>query len=100
MWCLIYAKHKLTLEQSKSLKHVLSGMAFSCGAPLEEMDLPKSLEGEAFVRELNFHDSIEILYYTAKYEPICIYCGQPQPFSSESAYPHVQCDDCKEKAYY
>ena len=57
-------------EQSKSLKHILSGMAFSCGVPLEEMDLPKSLEGEAFVRELNFHDTIEILYYTANMYPL------------------------------
>ena len=40
-----------------------------------------------FVHQLNCHEPIEPLYYSAKYEPICIYCAKPQPFTDEKQYP-------------
>ena len=95
MWRLVYAQHKLKASERKHLEDALSGMAFSCGSPLQELDLPSELNDRVYVRQLNCHDPIEILYYTAKYEPICIYCGQPEPFKTEKEYP--RCDNCKDK---
>ena len=37
----------------------------------------------------------EALYYSAKYEPICVYCARPQPFTDDKQYP--LCVDCKDK---
>ena len=45
-----------------------------------------------FVRQLNCHEPIEPLYYSTKYEPICVYCANPQPFTDEKQYP--LCAEC------
>ena len=34
------------------------------------------LTDKVYVHDLNCHELIEILYYSAKYKPICIYCRQ------------------------
>ncbi|XP_065883057.1 uncharacterized protein [Dysidea avara] len=95
MWRLIYAKTKLTKAQSDNLQAALEGMSFSCGAPLQELELPSDLIDTVFVRNLNCHEPIEALYYSAKYEPICVYCAKPQGFTDDKQYP--QCSDCKDK---
>ena len=95
MWRLIYAKTKLTKAQRKILQTTLDGMSFSCGAPLQELDLPSDLINNVFVRNMNCHEPIEALYYSAKYEAICVYCAKPQRFTDEKLYP--QCSDCKDK---
>jgi hypothetical protein len=95
MWRLIYAKHKLSSNQRKALQDLLEGMSFSCGSPLQDLDLPSDLVDEVFIRDLNCSDPIELLYYSAKYDPICIYCAKDEPYSSNKYYP--QCSDCKEK---
>ena len=62
---------------------------------LQDLNLPDQFSDVVFVRQLHCHDPIENLYYTAKYEQICIYCGQLQAFTSNLEYP--QCINCKEK---
>ncbi len=76
MWRLVYALRKLNSIQRSSLQNSLSGMSFSCGAPLQELDIAPELCDLVCVRTLACGDPIEFLYYTAKYEPICIYCAQ------------------------
>ena len=95
MWRLVYAKRKLIPSERQSLKDVFNGTSFSCGSPLQDLDLPAELEKNFFVRQLNCHDLIEILYYSAKYEPICVYCGEPEPFANDARYP--QCRNCNGK---
>lgn len=95
MWRLVYSLRKLNSSQRSSLEKSLSGMSFSCGAPLQELDLTPELCDLVFVRTLNCEDPIEILYYTAKYEPICIYCAQSMDSSDGENYP--QCDNCSNK---
>ena len=56
-------------------------------APLQELDLGPELCDLVFVRTLTCGDLIEILYYTAKYEPICIYCAQSVDDSDGENYP-------------
>ena len=75
MWRLIY---ELTKAQSDNLQAALEGMSFSCGAPLQELELPSDLIDTVFVRSLNCNEPIEALYYSAKYQPICVYCAKPQ----------------------
>ena len=95
LWRLVYALQKLNQSQRISLEKSLSGMSFSCGAPLQELDLAPELRDIVFVRSLQCGDPIERLYYTAKYEPICIYCAEPVANSDTGNYP--QCDQCMEK---
>lgn len=96
MWRLVYATHKLKLPERKSLEKALNGMSFSCGTPIQDLDdLSAELKEKVFERDLNCHDPIEVLYYTAKYDPICIYCGQPESYTSNDKYP--QCKSCKDK---
>ena len=95
MWRLVYATKKLTKAQQKTLMSALDGMSFSCGSPLQDLEMDHELKDTVFVRNMNCCDSIEILYYTAENEPICIHCGQLEPFSNDISYP--QCDSCKDK---
>ena len=43
-----------------------------------------SLVDEVFVRDLNCScaDPIKLLYYSAKYDPICIYCAKDELFTN------------------
>ena len=95
LWRLVYAQHKLSQSQRSLLDKSLSGMSFSCGAPLQELDLPPELKEAVFVRNLQCGEPIERLYYTAKYEPICIYCAESVDDSNDENYP--QCDQCMDK---
>lgn len=95
MWRLVYATKKLTKQQQRTLMSALDGMSFSCGSPLQDLEVDDELKDAVFVKSLNCCEPVEILYYTAKYEPICIYCGQLEPFSNDKCYP--QCEDCKDR---
>ena len=66
---------------------------YSCGATLREL-LPENFEN-VDVRDHDCFDPIEILYYSAKNDPICIYCGEEQPFTIDGQYP--QCTNCEDK---
>jgi len=49
IWHLIYAKTKLTKARTNNLQAALEGISFSCGAPLQELDLPSDLIDTVFV---------------------------------------------------
>ena len=98
MWRLVYSLRKLNPSQRSALEKCLSGMSFSYGAPLQELDLGPELCELVFVRTLTCGDPIEILYYTAKYEPICVHCAQPMDDSaSENSENYPQCAMCSDK---
>ena len=80
---MIYAKRKLSPTQCKSLQDLLEGMSFSCGSPLQELSLPSNLVDEVSVHDLNCSKPIELLYYSAKYDPICVYCAKEEHFSND-----------------
>ena len=53
MWRLVYSLRKLYPSQRSALEKCLSGMSFSCGAPLQELDLgPELCELVLFVLSL------------------------------------------------
>lgn len=77
MWRLIYAKRKLKPPERLQLEHSLSDLSFSCGAQLQDADIPAFLQDIVFVRQLICGEPIEKLYYAAKFADICIHCASP-----------------------
>ncbi len=94
MWRLLYARRKLKAAQRRDLEHALEDWTFTCGAQLQDLDLPGDL-GEVYVREMSCGEPIEKLYYSAKYDPICIYCALPQSFTDPQFYP--LCASCQNR---
>lgn len=74
MWRLLYARKKFKAAQRRNLERALEDWSFTCGSQLQDLDLPGEL-GEVYVREMSCGEPIEKLYYSAKYDPICVYCA-------------------------
>ena len=97
MWRLVYSRRKLKQNEKKELEKALDGMSFSCGAQLQDSDIPEYLKDVVFVRKISCEDPIEKLYYSAKFEDICVYCsGSVPPWSDTEAF-YPQCRSCAEK---
>ena len=97
MWRLIYSKRKLKKNEREDLQGALDGMSFSCGAQLQDADIPMYLKDVVYVRQMSCEDPIEKSYYSAKFEDICVYCAASvSPWSdTEPHYP--QCSNCEDK---
>lgn len=72
---IIYSKYKMKKEQRIKLQVVLNNFTYTCGSKLAERQLPA-----------------EFKYVEVQFNPICVYCGKDQPFTSNDVYP--QCTDC------
>ena len=97
MWRLLYSPRKLSAIAVKELNSLLEDFTYTCGASLSDLDLPPMLSSVC-VRDIHCHDPVEKLYYSMKYDPICIYCCSTDNLiltSSSTSYP--QCEDCKDK---
>lgn len=94
MWRLIFSKYKLKPEQQRELQLFLDDFTYTCGSKLVDL-LPPEEYKYVEIRDHSCNDPIEKLYYSAKYEPLCIYCGMEEPFTSSSSYP--QCANCINK---
>ena len=73
MWRLLYCRFKLSKEQA-DLEAALEDISLTCGAQLQNLELPGSLN-EVYTRTMSCKEPIEELYYSAKYGPICVYCA-------------------------
>ena len=97
MWRLIYSKCKLKPAEKLQLEQALYGLSFSCGAQLQDADIPEHLKDTVFVRQMSCEDPIEKLYYSAKFTDICVYCSAPvAPWNDKEQY-YPQCEGCGEK---
>ena len=94
MWRLIFSKYKLNDAQRKNLQILLDNYEYSCGATLKDLCLPEEY-CDVDVRDHDCHDVVEKLYYSAKFDPICVYCGKDEPYTDKNNYP--QCHSCKDK---
>ena len=66
MWCLLYSKRKLKKkQQSIEVEQWLNRFLFSCGAQLQDTDLPNHLKEIGFTRKLAGEDPVEKLFYSA-----------------------------------
>ena len=89
MWRLIFLRYKLDVVQRQNLQSILDNYEYSCGASLAELKLPEDYK-EVEIRDHECNDPIEILYYSAKYSPICIYCATEQGYEKDDEYPKYQ----------
>jgi len=64
MWRLLFSQKKLSVRDKKQLQDILADIAYTCGATLEELDLPDNLKS-VVVRVHNCYDPVEKLYYSA-----------------------------------
>ena len=94
MWRLVFSRYKLDATQRKHLQNILDEHDYSCGASLLDLNLPEIYK-DVDIRDHSCHDPIEVLYYTAKYAPICIYCAEDEPYGRENEYP--KCRSCSDK---
>ena len=97
IWRLIYSKRKLKEAEKKKLDEALDGMSFSCGAVLQDADIPDELKEIVYVRDLSCGEPVEKLYYSAKFTDICVYCAAPVPPWSDKEANYPQCTECSEK---
>ena len=90
MWRHI-SKFKLKTTQKQQLQQLLGNLSYMCGSKLSDLNLPEEFSNV----EIRDHckDPIEKLYYSAKFERICVYCGVIEPYSVEGQYP--QCQECQ-----
>ena len=93
MWRLLFSKHKLSAAERATLQVVLEDISYTCGASLDELDLPDRLS-TVVIRNHQCGDTIERLYYSAGYEDICIYCATTSNLvqSLQDSYPI--CSSC------
>ena len=94
MWRLIFSKYKLKKEEREQLQILLQNFTYTCGSSLKELDLPTVYQ-YVDVRDHDCFEPIEVLYYSANNDPICIYCAKEQPYVEENKYP--QCHLCADK---
>ena len=70
------------------LKYIVSGIPNCCVALLNLIEVD--------VRDDDCHDVVEKLYYSAKFDPICVYRGKDEPYTDKNNY-RPQCHSCKDK---
>ena len=93
MWRLIFSKYKLKPDEVNEIQQYLDNYNYSCGSKLREL-LPEKFSNVE-IRDHSCFETTEKLYYSANYEPICVYCGTEQPFTVANTYP--QCTRCSNK---
>ena len=95
MWRLVYSPYKLSASEKEKLSSVLNEVSFTCGASLSALKLTDRLS-EVCVRDLQCFDPVEKLYYSMKYDPICVYCCEDKTLTSPAnCYP--QCEKCNSR---
>ena len=91
MWRLLLSKYKVKMADREYLQRLLDNQSYSCGSKLEDFDLPDTFKNVE-IRDHHCNDPTEKLYYSASFDPVCIYCGKDQQFTVPNQYP--QCEEC------
>ena len=93
MWRLLYCKTKLKKTQRALLVSLLDNYSYTCGSSLQDIELPEPFK-EVYVRNISCYEPIEKLYYSAGYDPICIYCAEEVTVQDANADFFPQCTQC------
>ena len=80
----VVCKRKL----NEILERQLDSLMYTCGASLQDLKLRPPLD-EVYVRDVTCADHIEKLYFSAGYEPICIYCAGAVDEVNSDFFPSV-----------
>lgn len=97
----LYCKTVVRGKMRDQLKSSLADLEYSCGSTFQDIDCEDDhVLRKVFVKEnIMCKDNIEFSYYSAGFEPICIYCGEDEEYSDSDFYP--LCENCKtEKKQY
>ena len=86
--------HEEVLHQ---LDRYLRDSEFSCGAQLQDGDIPPNLQNVVYVCELLCDERFGKLYYAAKFAHIHVHCASPVFSWSDTEKFYSQCDGCAEK---
>lgn len=81
----MFSKSKLKKQQRDDLQRLLEDYEYSCGASLQYLNFPSEFK-KVDICDHDCFDPIETLYYSAKYQPICVHCACDQPFTSEESF--------------
>ena len=98
MWRLVFSKRKLTAPQIRCLETILADVDYSCGALFNDLDLPAELD-TVCVKDHGCGDPVEKLYYSAGYDPICLYCSSEDLDQSVPDNVYPLCHSCKDKKH-
>ena len=85
-------------NQQKMLERILADVTYSCGATLIDLDLPSELSAVC-VREHQYGDPMEKLYYSAGYDPICYYYGSEDIYNFLTPEFYPMCALCLDRDY-
>ena len=90
-----YQPKKVSAADRKELSTILDNYTYTCGASLNDLELPVTLE-HVCIRDIQCGEPVEKLYYSMKYDPICIHCCSEEKLQfREGFYP--QCGQCTNK---
>jgi hypothetical protein len=94
-WRCLHSKRKLHTKARRELEVLLETTLYSCGANLSTMDMGDGDPlGDVYARiNLTCNTLIELTYYSAGYENICIQCGSTEELHLLDEY-YPQCADC------
>ena len=91
-WRLLYSQYKLTEKDRTDLEKALQYVSFTCGSPLQELELPGKLVN-VYIWDMVCEEPIERLYCTAKYPLICVHCvcSFEINFNTDQSHFYSQC---------
>lgn len=72
-WRLLFSKRKLSAQDKTDIQSVIDDIIIYLWHYTAGIDLPEKFLC-IYVREHNCFDPVEKLYYSAGFDPICIYC--------------------------
>jgi len=84
-WRLLFCKHKLTVQEVSDLQSILDDISYTCETTFEDLELPGRLTN-VFVKDHGCADSIEKLYYSCGFEPICVHCASEEVEDTGNSY--------------
>ncbi len=90
----IVGEQRLSVWDKADLQHIIDDISYSCGPLIQDLDLPEKFSC-VYMKDQNCHDTVKKLYYSADFEPICIYCASENVDDCDGSYP--KCSDCSEK---
>ncbi len=94
----LHSRAKLKSCERPVVAQFLETVDYSCGSSMNDIDCDESsVLKKLFVREnVDCQTPIELPYYSAKYPPICYYCGtEPDEDAMEDKGHYPLCADCR-----
>ena len=74
------------MQEVSDLQSILDDISYTCGTTFDDLELPGRLTN-VFVKDHNCADSIEKLYYSCGFEPICVHCASEEVEDTATLIP-------------